>query len=154
MPNQARPLVFWILVTFQALSVPLLLMGQTMAVFDYGLTVRLGLQESPEQVGEFGVQMNRAFGVGDTVAYIPLMLASLVGLWLRRRWALLVTAAVAGVSVYWSVTIGCVLLFQPGTPGYSYVPGPEIWVFVGAYLVFGIWSFVYLLRCGERLVER
>lgn len=40
----------------------MLLLGQTMAVFDYELAMRLGLQESPEQVGAYGMQVNRAFG--------------------------------------------------------------------------------------------
>ena len=75
-----------------------MLMGQTMSVFHYDLTVRLGLQESPEQVGESGLQVNRAFGAGDTVVYIPLMIASLAGLWLKKRWSLLIATAAVGLS--------------------------------------------------------
>lgn len=68
---------FWFIVVFLSLSVALLLLGQTMSLFDYDLTVRIGLQERSEEVGAHGVQVNRAFGVGDTVVYIPLILASL-----------------------------------------------------------------------------
>jgi hypothetical protein len=32
-------------------------------------------------------------GAGDTVVYVPLMLVSLAGLFLRKRWSLLTTAA-------------------------------------------------------------
>lgn len=148
-----RPPAFWFIFVFLALSIVLLLLGQTMSVLDYDLTVRLGLQESPEQVGAHGVQVNRAFGAGDTVVYIPLMVASLAGLWLKKRWSLLTTAAVAGISAYWTATIGFMLAFLPGTTGYDYVPPPGIWLFVGAYMLFGVWCLVYLLVRGESLLR-
>ena len=153
MSRQRRPVAFWIFTVFIALSIVLMLIGQTMSVFNYDLTVRMGLQESIEEVGEFGVQVNRAFGVGDTVVYVPLLIASLLGLWLKKRWSLLTTAAVVGVSAYWSVTVGFVFLFAPGTPGYSYVPGPEIWLFVGAYAAFGFWGVFYLIFRGDALIR-
>jgi hypothetical protein len=128
--------------------------GQMVAVFDYELSVQLDLQESVDQVSEFGVQVNRAFGAGDTVIYIPHIMASLIGLIRRRRWALLTTAAVTGISAYWSVTAIFLFLFLPGTPGYSYVPDPTIWMFVGAYTVFGVWGLLYLFIRGDALLQR
>lgn len=154
MATMGRTTAYWFIIIFMALSVVLLLLGQTMSVFDYDLTARLGLQESPEQVGAHGVQVNRAFGAGDTVVYIPLLLASLIGLWLRKRWSLLTTAAVAGISAYWAATVGFMLAFLPGTPGYHYAPPLGIWIFVGAYLLFGIWCLFYLLWCGEALLDK
>ncbi|MBC8478501.1 hypothetical protein H8D51_03045 [bacterium] len=144
---------FWIFVVFLALSIVLMLVGQTMCVFNYDFTVRYGLQESLEQVSEYGVQVNRAFGAGDTVVYVPLLMASLVGLWLKKRWSLLATAAAAGVSAYWSLTIIFSLLFLPGTPGYSYTPGFEIWSFVGTFALFGVWALFYLIFRGEELLS-
>jgi hypothetical protein len=148
-----RPIAFWIIVVILALSVALMLMGQTMAVFNYDLAAQLGLQESRSQVGEFGVQVNRAFGAGDTVVYVPLMLLSLLGLFLRKRWSLLTTAAVAGVSAYWSVTILSALLFLQGVPGYEYVPGLEIWFFVVAYAILGVLGLFYLPFRGDTLLR-
>ena len=153
MANARRPIAFWIIVSFLAISILLMLIGQTMAVFNYDLAVRLGLQESPGQVSEFGVQVNRAFGAGDTVVYIPLLVVSLAGLLLKKRWSLLTTAAAAGVSAYWSVTISFIFLFLPGTSGYAYVPGPGIWLFLGAYTAFGVWGLFYLLFRGEALLR-
>ena len=152
MPATKRPIVFWVVVAFLALSVVLMLMGQTMAVFNYDRAVQMGLQESVDEVGEYGVQVNRAFGAGDTVVYVPLMLVSLVGLILRKRWSLLTTAAVAGVSAYWSVTIMFCLLFLRGVPGYNYLPGPEIWLFVGVYAVVGIIGVFYLPLRAHKLL--
>ena len=153
MTTSIRPLALWFIMVFLALSIALMIAGQTMSVFDYDLTVRLGLQESREQVGVHGTQVNRAFGAGDSVVYIPLMLASLTGLWLRKRWSLLATAAVSGISAHWATTIGCMLAFLPGTPGYNYAPPFGIWLFVGAYLLFGVWCLFYLLTRGEALLQ-
>ena len=153
MSQKNRPIAFWIFFIFIALSIVLMLIGQTLSIFNYDLTVELGLQESPGQVGEFGVQVNRAFGAGDSVVYIPLLIASLVGLWFKKRWALIVTGAATGVSAYWSVTVSFIMLFLWETPGYNYLPGPEIWLFVGAYLTFGVWGIIYLIVRGETLLQ-
>ena len=153
MPCARRPIAFWIIAIFLLLSILIMLIGQTMAVFHYDLAVRLGLQESLAQVGEFGVQVNRAFGAGDTVVYIPLMAVSVIGLLLKRRWSLLTTAAVLGVSAYWSVTISFLLVFSPGTSGYSLVPGPGYWLFLGSYAVFAIWGLLYLIFREDALLR-
>ena len=152
MHTKSRPIGFWVLIVFIGLSILLMLVGQTMSVFDYDFTVRHGLQESAEQVSDYGVQVNRAFGAGDTVVYIPLLIASLIGLWLRKSWSLITTAAVAGVSLYWSGTILFMFLFLPGTQGYNYVPGLDILFFVGAYAIFGVWSLFYVIFRGKALI--
>ena len=153
MPSASRPIAFWIIVAFLAISIILMLIGQTMAIFNYEFAARLGLQESRSQVGEYGVQVNRAFGTGDTVVYIPLMVVSLVGLFLKKGWSLLTTAAVVGVSAYWSVTVSFMLVFLPGVSDYSLVPGPLYWLFLGAYIVFGVWGLFYLIFRGDALLR-
>lgn len=152
MPIEKRPLTLWIICVFLVLSVIVLVLGQTTSLFAYDFAVQLGLQEPAEEVTAFGVEMNRAFGAGDTVIYIPLMLVSLAGLILRKRWALLTTAAVMGVSAYWALTAAALLLFLRGVPGYQLVPGPEYWVFLGAYMVFGAWGIPYLAVRGDKLI--
>ena len=154
MSQEKRPVAYWIFVTFLAISIFMMLIGQTLSVFDYDLTVRMGLQESPADVGEFGVQVNRSFGASDTIIYVPLLLASLIGLLKKKRWSLLVTAATAGVSAYWSATILFIFLFSPGSQGYNYNPPIDIWIFVLAYLVFGVWGLSYLLFRGEKLIQK
>ena len=153
MHNARRSAAFWIIVVFLAVSIVLMLAGQTMAVFNYDLAVRLGLQESLQQVGDFGVRVNRAFGASDNIVYVPLMIVSLIGLFMKKRWSLLTTAAFAGVSAYWTSTIGSMLLFLPGAPGYSFAPGLEIWLFVGVYFVFGVWALIYLAFRGNDLIR-
>lgn len=153
MADRGAPVAFGVIVGFQALALVLLLAGQTMALVDYELAVSLGLQEDAREVGAFGVAMNRAFGAGDTVVYIPLIVASLAGLLMRKRWALVTTAAVMGISVYWATTIAFLLGFLSGVPGYTLEPGAQYAAFIGAFILFGVWGLLYLGIRGDQIVR-
>ncbi|MBC8366578.1 hypothetical protein H8E52_04135 [bacterium] len=151
--KSTRSTANWIHVIFLCIAIVLMLVGQTMAIFNYDWTVSVGLQEDPDKVGEAIKQVNRAFGAGDTIVYTPLLALSLAGLWLRRRWALIATAAAAGASLYWTATVSFAFWFLPGTPGYSHTPPPEVWVFIAVFFIFGFWSLGYLLSRGDRLLK-
>lgn len=153
MANPKRPISFWFVIVFLIVSMVLLLMGQTMAIFNYEFAVKLGLQEDVKEVSEYGVQINRAFGAGDTFVYIPLIVISLVGLFLKKRWSLVTTAAVMGVSAYWAIVVAFMLNFLPGVPSYNLVPGPEYWLFIGAYIIFGVWGIIYLIFRGDNIIS-
>lgn len=153
MTNAKRPIAFWVIVFFLALSTVLMLLSQTTPVFNYDLAVSLGFQNGADQITEFGVQVIRAFCVSDTVVFIPLTVLSLFGLWLRKHWSLFTTAAVAGISVYWVVAYGFMVAFLNGMPGYHAVLGPADWTIMGAYVLFGIWGLSYLIFRGDRLIK-
>ena len=149
MHDTKRSLAFWLIISFLSVALVLLLMGQTMALVDYDLAVQLGLQESVNEVGGYGIQVNRAFGAGDTIVYIPLIALSIIVLILRKRWSLLTAAAAMGISAYWATTIVSMLFFLPGAPGYSLEPGLEYWIFMAAFIIFGVWGLFYLVFRGE-----
>jgi len=153
MINAKRSISFWVVMVFLAISMVLLIMGQAMALFNYDFAVSLGLQEDVREVGEYGVQLNRAFGAGDTFIYIPLIALSIAGLVMKKRWALITTAAVMGISAYWATTVAFLLWFLVGVPGYSFMPGPEYWVIISAYIVFGVWGVVYLMFHGDKIIN-
>ena len=153
MNNSKRPLSFWFIMTFLVVSLVLLFMGQTMAILNYEFAVSLGLQEDVKVVGEFGKQINRAFGASDTIIYIPFIILSMIGLFLKKRWSLMTTAAVMGISAYWSTTVAFLFWFLIGVPNYHFIPGPEYWVFIAIYLVFGVWGMFYLIFRGEKLIS-
>jgi len=153
MTNAKRPISFWVIIVFLIASMLLLLMGQTMAIINYEFAVKLGLQEDVKEVSEFEVQINRAFGAGDTFVYIPLMAISLIGLFLKKRWSLITTAAVMGVSAYWAATVAFMLFFLRGVPNYNLDPGPQYWLFIGAYIIFGVWGVVYLIFRGDNIIS-
>ena len=153
MISTSRPFAYWIIIGFLVISLFLLLAGQTMALIDYELAVELGLQESIDQIGLHGIQVNRAFGASDTFIYIPLTMLSIIGLVNRKRWSLYTTAAVMGISAYWVVTVGLMMFFLTDVPGYNLQPGIEYWLFMGAFMVFGIGGLIYLVTRGERLLS-
>lgn len=128
-----RPLVFWVVILFM-----LLILGQTMALVDYEFAVAPGLQENAEKIVEFGVQLNRAYGARDTLIFIPLIVVSIVGLSLKKRWALLICAAVLGASVFWATTAAFAFKFSQGVPSYSFNPGLAYWFVISFYIVFGL----------------
>ena len=55
MTGTNRSIAFWVFMVFLSLSLILLLIGQTMAVFNYDFAVSLGLQEDVKEVSLFGV---------------------------------------------------------------------------------------------------
>lgn len=148
-----RPIAFWIIVIFHVLSAILLLLGQTTALFAYEFAEKLGLQESIEEVTAFGIQMGKAFGASDTFVYIPLIIISLIGLFMRKRWALVVNAAVMGISMYWTVTMTALMIYARVVPGYTLQPGPDYVIFIGSFLIFGLWGLLYLVFRGDRLLR-
>ena len=148
-----RPIEFWIVIVFMSLSVALLLLGQTMALFNYNFAVSLGLQENIKEISEFGVQINRAFAAGDTAIYIPLIVLSIIGLCLKKRWALFTSAAVMGISAYWATTVAFAFWFLEAVPGYTFIPGIDYWIFITSYIVFGLWGICYLIYQGESLIK-
>lgn len=147
-----RSFAFWIITGILLLSLILLLMGQTMALINYELAVALGFQESVKDVGEFGVQINRAFGASDTLIYIPLIILSIIGLFLRKKWALFTSAAVMGISSYWATTAAFMFYFLIGVPNFNFVPGVDYWLFMTAYIIFGVWGLLYIILRGDKLL--
>jgi len=151
--NTKRNLAFWLITGFLLVSLVLLLIGQTTAIIDYDFAVRLGLQESINDVGAFGIQVNRAFAAADTIVYIPLIIVSITGLILKKTWSLLTTAASMGISTYWASTIAFMLIFLKGSPDYHLQPELGYWLFISAFIVFGIWGLLYLIFRSEKLLS-
>ncbi len=154
MERFSRPAAFWVMSAFLVFAIGFILLGQTGALLDYGFTVRLGLQESSASVGEYGVQVNRAFGLADTLVYLPVLIGALAGLVLRRPWALTALAAAAGLSLYWPVCSTGLLVFLRGVPDFHLVPNPIYWVIFALFILFGLWMLWYVVTRGERLVSR
>ena len=152
MTHAKRPVAYWVIVSFLALSTVLMLIAQTTPIFDYPLAVRLGFQNGADKISEYGVQVIRAFCVADTLVFIPMTVIALVGLLLRKRWSLFAIASVTWISVYWVVAYGFMVSFLSSQPGYHVVLGVPDWIIMGAYALFGVWALLYLILRGERLV--
>ena len=152
MKTTNHKLAYWIIIGYLSIALILLLLGQTTAIINYDFAVDLGLQENINEVGAFGIQVNRAFAAADTLVYIPLIVASITGLVLKQRWSLLTTAAVMGISIYWATTISFMLIFLKNTPDHYLQPGLEYIFFLSTFILFGTWGLLYLIFRGEALI--
>lgn len=81
----------------------MILLGQTMSFINYEFTVSIGLQESVDVFGEFGVAMNKAFGVSDTIIYLPLLVFGLLGLWQKKSWGVSALIGAMAITAYWPI---------------------------------------------------
>ena len=96
---------FLVLISIAIILVIMFLLGQTLSLFNYKLTVAWGLQESSEEVGDVGVAFLKGYAFGDTIFYIPLLVLGIIGLIKRRKWGLYSMFGALAISVYWPATI-------------------------------------------------
>ena len=144
-PVRYFEIYYWIVIVLQLFSIVIFFLGQTLAVFDYDLTVQLGLQEDADEIGPALVQMNRAFGAADTVLYIPLLLSSLLGLvWHWRLPSIICTAASAGISSYWSLVGIFIYFWESRTGSWSFFVPASSYFFCGFYFCYGIAVLTFL----------
>ncbi len=148
-----RPAGFWVLQGVGLFLCVMLLAGQTLSLVDYDLTVAMGLQEPAGQITEVGVAFNLGFAAGDTIVYLPLLVAGLAGLWLGRPWGAVALAAALGITAYWPVVGLFMLFFAEGAPGFAF---PYLAAYVAGLVpvaVFGLWGLWYLARHRGQLVS-
>jgi hypothetical protein len=143
---------YYTIACIQALSVVIFLLTQTMCTFAYDWTVRNGVQASEEEIGASLVQNNRAYGASDTILYIPILASSAYGLFSKKSWSLICTAASAGISSYWTLTVAFLMMFSSRyVEEYDYVPGAGLWILVLFYMVYGILVLAFLYRYWDIL---
>lgn len=64
----------------------IMIIGQTGALIDYDFTVSIDMQDSIEEITPVGVAWAKGFAFGDTLVYIPLFIAGLIGTLKQRKW--------------------------------------------------------------------
>ncbi len=147
-----RPVGCWITMILGVTLLIMLILGQTMSFIDYDFTVSLGLQESRDVVGDMGIAVNKGFGVGDTIIYIPLLVIGLIGLWLRRIWGVFAMAAVFGITAYWPLVTIFFLLFARNVPGFNFSAWTTYLIMLVAISIYGLWGLWYVYTRRQRLV--
>jgi hypothetical protein len=148
-----RTIGFWVLVAFGIFFFVMLLVGQTMSFIDYDFTVSIGLQESKDMVGEMGVAINKGFGVGDTIIYLPLLVIGVVGLWFRKMWGLFAMAGALGVSAYWPMVVIFFLAFAKGSTGFDFTNFTSYTILLTPVTLYGLWGLWYLYTNRRILAE-
>ena len=138
----------------QLLSAFSFLLTQTTCVFAYDWAAKQGFfQANGEELGgDVMVQNGRAYGASDTILYIPLLFSSAFGLFFRKRWSLICTAASAGISSYWSATSYFLLLFASRqVEDFSYEPDVATWILIVFYFLYGILVLTFLYHYSDTL---
>jgi hypothetical protein len=150
--TERRPIGFWVLMILGILFCVMLLVGQTMSFINYDFTVSIGLQESKDIVGEMGVAINKGFGVGDTIIYLPLFVTGIAGLWFRKGWGLFAMVGALGITAYWPMVCIFFLLFAKGSPGFNFTDFTSYTILLTAFTVYGLWGIWYLYKTHRGLV--
>ena len=151
--TKKRTIGFWVLIIFGIFLFVMLLVGKTMSFIDYNFTVSIGLQESVDVVGEMGVAVNKGFGVGDTIIYIPLLLIGLVGLWIRKKWGIYAMVGALGITAYWPMVAIFLLLFARGSPGFNFTNFTSYSILLTAFTLYGLWGLWYLYKNRKILAK-
>jgi len=144
--SNKRTVGFWVVMIVGILLLLMLILGQMMSFINYDFTVSIGLQESKDIIGEMGVAVNKGFGVGDTIIYIPLMLFGLMGLWFRKMWGLFAMASALAITAYWPMVSIFLLLYARGTPGFNFTDFASYTIVLIPVTLYGLWGLWYLYK--------
>ena len=101
--GKKRNIGFKILIGFSTILLIFLLLGQTFSLINYDWAVSVGLQESETEISRLGIAWAKSFALADTVAYIPLLIAGIIGMVKRTRWGFFAMFASLAMSVYWPI---------------------------------------------------
>jgi len=148
-----RAFGFWILIGIAILLNIEYLLGQTMALLNYDFTVSVGLQEPVNEITEIGVALNKGFGLGDTVFYIPLFVLGIVGLFRRSALGLYAMFGAMAITVYWPIVALSTVFFAKGAPGWHFTDYSSYSILLSLIAAYGLWGFWFLYRNREKLVK-
>lgn len=141
-----RGVDFWLLQVPGWLLLLFLFYGQAIAVFDYDLSVSMGMQEPAEEITEVGVAFWWGFAFADLLIYIPLLAAGLIGHLIGRAWGRVALAAVLGITVYWPIVSLATVIAARGAQGWS-LPGETVyWVVLPPIALWAVWGLWRLAR--------
>lgn len=151
--NKKTKLQFRVLISVGILLSIMYLLGQTMAVIDYDFTVSIELQEPVEELTEVGVAMNKGFGLGDTLIYIPLLVFGIIGLIKRKYWGFFTMTGAMAITAYWPIVCLSTLFFAKGAQGFNYKDYTSVSIILLLILFYGLWGLRYLYKNRKILVD-
>lgn len=144
---------FWFLIGFGIFLIIIYLLGQTMALINYDFAVSMELQEPVNEITEVGVALNKGFGFGDTVFYIPLFIVGIVGLMRGNAAGLFAMFGAMAVTVYWPIVALSTLFFAKGSPGFRFTDYVSYSIMLPLISIYGLWGLWFLYNNREQLVK-
>jgi hypothetical protein len=151
--TKKRTTGFWFLTGFGVFLTILYVLGQTMAVINYDFAVSIDLQEPVNEITEIGVALNKGFGFGDTVIYIPLFVIGIIGLLKRTALGLFAMLGAMAVTVYWPVVSLSTVMFAKGATGWYFTDYRSYSIVLSLIALYGIWGFIFLYKNRKNLVK-
>ena len=139
-----RSVGFWFLQGFGWLLFVYLAYAQGIPAFDYELGVRMGTQESAEQITAVGTAFFYGFAFADAVLYIPLLAVGLLGLWNSSSWGRVLTAAALGITVYWPIVCLAMAVKARSAPGWN-LDDSDYWVVLPLIALWALWGLWWLI---------
>ena len=142
-----RGIGFWLIQIPGWILVAYLTYAQAIPAFDYELGVRMGTQESAEQITEVGAAFWYGFAFADLVVYIPLLAAGLLGHWGNRPWSNIFLGAALGITLYWPVVVLVAAVDARNAAGWVIDEGP-FWVVLPTIFVWALWCLWHIACAG------
>ena len=152
--TKKRTTGFWFLIGFGVFLNIAYVLGQTMAVINYDFAVSIDMQEPVNEITEIGVALNKGFGFGDTVFYIPLFVIGIIGLLKRTTIGLFAMLGAMTVTVYWPVVGLSTVIFAKGAPGWHFTDYTTYSIILSIIALYGFWGFLFLYKNRENLVKK
>jgi len=146
MNKSSKPIGFYILILISVILLILLLMGQTYALINYERAVDLGLQESADEVGLLGIAWARAFALGDTLVYIPILFIGLIGILKKTFWGYVFMLCSLAISAYWPVVNLSAIYFARDEIQLMEDKYLSYTILLPLISLYGIWGIWYLLK--------
>ena len=151
--SNKRTVGFWVVMIVGILLLLMLILGQMMAFINYDFAVSIGLQESKDIIGEMGIAVNKGFGVGETIIYIPLLVFGLMGLWFRKMWGVYTMVSALAITAYWPMVSIFLLLYARGTAGFNFTDFAPYTIVLILIALYGLWGLWYLYKNRKILVN-
>ena len=146
-PTRAmRTTGFWWLQIPGWLLVVYLVYAQIPPAFDYELGVSMGTQEAAATITAVGVAFWYGFAFADTLFYIPVLVAGLIGVWKRRRWGHVTLAAALGITVYWPVVVLAAAVKARTAPGWNLGDETAYWLVLPVIALWALWGLWWVAK--------
>ena len=151
--KQNRKIGFWILIGIACFLNILYLLGQTMALINYDFTVAIELQEPAKEITEVGVALNKGFGMGDTIFYIPLFVIGIIGLLKKTAYGLYAMSGALAITTYWPIVVLTTVYYAKGTPEWHFSDYTSYSILLTLIAIYGLWGLWYIFKYRTSLVH-
>ena len=144
---------FWLVQIPGWLLFAYLVYAQAIPAFDYELGVRMGTQESAEQITEVGKAFWYGFAFADLVVYLPLLATGLLGHWFNRHWNPAVLGAALGITIYWPIVVLAAAVDARDASGWT-IDERQFWIVLPVIVLWALGSLWHIARgTQQRAVE-